>query len=123
MDDSNPDWAPTQHLGHGSDRPVTDVARFKRSKERSKKKERAIAAASVAVQQSPLATETPPENCASPESQPECGMELPVSTSDSESDKSRFATKCGNVACCESSIQFSFVFFFFLQLILICRQI
>ncbi|XP_037502715.2 uncharacterized protein LOC119377213 [Rhipicephalus sanguineus] len=73
MDDSNPDWAPTQHLGHGSDRPVTDVARFKRSKERSKKKERAIAAASVAVQH--------------PESQPECGMELPVSTSDSESDK------------------------------------
>ncbi|XP_075534468.1 uncharacterized protein LOC142568350 [Dermacentor variabilis] len=84
MDEANPDWAPMQHLGYGSERPLTNEARFERSKKRSqKKKEKDAVEASVATQQSPAGIEFP-ESGASSENEAECRMELPVSTVDSE---------------------------------------
>ncbi|XP_075534184.1 uncharacterized protein LOC142567970 [Dermacentor variabilis] len=73
-----------QHLGYGSERPLTNEARFERSKKRSqKKKEKDAVEASVATQQSPAGIEFP-ESGASSENEAECRMELPVSTVDSE---------------------------------------
>lgn len=100
MDEANPDWAPMQHLGYDGERPLTNEARFQRSKKRSqKKKEKDAVEASVAAQQSPAGIEFP-ESGASSENEAECLMELPVSTVDSEPRRRKFATKfCDTTYC------------------------